>query len=336
MLAPKRAQFMNPDELRSRLLECLGGGWPDPGPLEVRPRGTVPKDGYRLESVVYSAASGLGDGIVEEIPAYLLVPDGVDGENPAPAVAVWHQHRGEWHLGKSEAAGLAGDPAQQVGVNLAREGYVVLCPDARCFEERRDPTGRLEGGDFERFEFLRYLVNGKCLAWKNILDMRRAVDFLVSRPEVRPDRIGCFGHSMGATFTWLVGPFEPRLRALAGNGCLPTYDAIHRHGLLHCYPNFVPGWRCYGDTPEIASLIAPRALFLGLGEEDEGSPIEEAREGLARIASAYAEAGVPEQFSSQVERGIGHDLSPAMWERVKTFLRTHLCDGARTSRLSRG
>ena len=34
-------------------------------------------------------------------------------------------------------------------------GYVVLCPDALCFEDRQDPDGRLKGGDFERFEFLR-------------------------------------------------------------------------------------------------------------------------------------------------------------------------------------
>lgn len=315
---------MTPDELRSRLLECLGGPWPEAGPLRPQLRETIQKDGYRIESITYEAPSGLGDGVIEAIPALLLIPDGVDAGHPSPAVAVWHQHNGEWHLGKSEPAGLAGDPSQHTGVALVKEGYVVLCPDAQCFEERQDPNGHQKGGGYERFEFLRYLVHGKCMAWKNILDMRRAVDFLVSRPEVKSDRIGCYGHSMGSTHTWLVGPFEPRLKALVGNCCLPTYAAIHGHGMLHCFPNFVPGWMPYGDTPDIAALTAPRALHLNLGENDNGSPIEEARAGVARIAAAYASAGVPEQFGSFIEPAVGHVLSPSMWEKTRDWFARHL------------
>lgn len=315
---------MNTEDLRASLLQCLGGPWPEPGPLAAKQRRSFLMDGYRIESVSYRAPGGWPDEPDDEIPALLLVPDGVDADRPAPAVAVWHQHNGEWHLGKSEPAGLAGDPAHHTGVALVNEGYVVLCPDALCFEERQDRDGRLGGGDFERFEFLRYLVNGRCLAWKNILDMRRAVDFLASRPEVIPDRIGCYGHSMGSTHSWLVGPFEPRLRAIVGNCCLPAYAAIHRKGLLHCFPNFVPGWLRFGDTPDIAALAAPNALHLNLGELDEGSPIEEAREGIGRITAAYASAGIPERFSHFIEPGVGHTLTPEMWDRTRAFFRAWL------------
>jgi len=318
------AAIMTPEELRARLLECLGGPWPEPGPLNVRHRETIAGDGFRIESLTYEAASGIPGESPDAIPALLLIPDGVDAAHPAPAVAVWHQHNGEWHLGKSEPAGLAGNPEQHTGAALAREGYVVLCPDAQCFEERQDPSGKLKGGNFERFEFLRYLLRGKCMAWKNILDMRRAVDFLVSRPEVDAGRIGCYGHSMGSTHTWLVGPFEPRLKALVGNCCLPTYAAIESHGLLHCFPNFVPGWLQYGDTPEIAALTAPRALHLNLGEEDGGSPIAEAREGIARISATYAAAGAADRFGSFVEPGIGHELSEAMWRKTKDWFARYL------------
>ena len=194
------------------------------------------KDGYRIESITYEAEPG------DAIPALLLIPDGVNASHPAPAVAVWHQHNGQWHLGKSEPAGLAGDPMQHTGVALVREGYVVLCPDALCFEERQDV--QLKGGDFERFEFLRYVVAGKCMAWKNILDMRRAIDYLCSRPEVQPQHIGCYGHSMGSTHTWLVGPWEPRLQCLVGNCCLPTYSAIHQTSLAALFSQFRPRTLC--------------------------------------------------------------------------------------------
>ena len=70
---------------------------------------------------------------------------------------------GKWHLGKTEPAGLSGDPMHHTGVALAKEGYVVLCPDALCFEERQDPDGVLSAGNYERFEFLRYVVAGKCM-----------------------------------------------------------------------------------------------------------------------------------------------------------------------------
>ena len=300
----------NSDPLRKNLLRCLGGPWPDPCDLKPQVTRTEAKDGYQLIWVSYEVEPN------DRVPAILIVPDGIDVRHPAPAVAVWHQHAGQWHLGKSEPAGLAGDPMHHTGIALAREGYVVLCPDALCFEERQDSDGMLKGGNYERFEFLRYTVAGKCMAWKNILDMRRAIDFLVSRPEVIRSKIGCYGHSMGSTHTWLVGPWEPRLKCLVGNCCLPTYAAIQRTKLLHCFPNFVPGFHAFGDTPDIVGLIAPRRLHLNLGTQDRGSPIQEALAGIETIEAAYKAAGVSEKFTHFVE-DTGHVLSDAMWKEAK-------------------
>lgn len=305
-------------DFRERLLAGLGGEWPKPCPLNVRHRETIRKEGYRIESLYYDAEPN------DPVPAMLLVPDGVNANNPAPAVAVWHQHNGQWNKGKSEPAGLGFNPMHHTGAALAREGYVVLCPDALCFEERQDPTGKLKNGDFERFEFLRYVVAGKCMAWKNILDMRRAIDFLVSRPEVQAEKIGCYGHSMGSTHTWMVGPWEPRLKCLVGNCCLPTYAAIHREHMLHCFPNFVPGIFPDGDTPDIAALIAPRPLLLNFGEKDSGSPIAFVREGIKTIANAYASMHAEKNFSAVVEEAVGHVLSETMWQRTKDWFAKHL------------
>lgn len=301
---------------RDHLLRCLGGPWPEPCPLEPRLLGTTSADGYRIERIDYQVEPG------DRVPALVLVPERASPERPAAAVCVWHQHNGQWHLGKSEPAGLAGDPAQHVGVRLAREGYVVLCPDALCFEERQDAV--LKNGDFERFEFLRLTVAGTCMAWKNILDMRRAVDYLCGRPDVRADKIGCFGHSMGSTHTWLVGPWDERLACLVGNCCLPTYAAIERTKILHCFPNFIPGLSAHGDTPDIAALIAPRPLLLSFGETDAGSPIAEVRRGIDTIAAAYRDAGAADRFASFIEPGVGHALTPAMWERTSAWFGRYL------------
>ncbi len=138
------------------------------------------------------------------MPAFLLVPFSATAECPAPAITLCHQHAGQYDIGKSEPAGLAGDPMHHTGVALARQGFVVLCPDSLCFEERQSPrkvqdhyaaiaiadavapgtelkdegglkTGGLKAGDLERFEFLRYVVDGKSLAWKSVLDFKRSV-----------------------------------------------------------------------------------------------------------------------------------------------------------------
>ncbi len=305
-------------DFRDRLLQGLGGTWPEGCPLNVRVRETQQHEGYTLVSVYYDAEPS------DAVPANLLIPTGVSAAKPAPAIAVWHQHNGQWQLGKSEPSGQAGNPMHHTGVALAKQGYVVVCPDALCFGERRDPTKKLDGGNYERFEFLRYVVAGKCLAWKHILDMRRAIDFLVSRPEVNAEKIGCYGHSMGSTHTWMVGPWEPRLKCLVGNCCLPTYKAIHREHMLHCFPNFVPGIFQYGDTPDIAALIAPRPLHLNLGETDGGSPIDEARRGIEVIANAYSSMHAEKNFSSFIETGVGHVLSDEMWKRALACFDRHL------------
>jgi len=307
-------------DFQEKLLECLGGPWPEPCELRPKLRETIQRDGYRVESLTYEAEPG------DAIPALLLIPDGVSAAQPAPAVALWHQHAGAYHLGKSEPAGLAGDPMHHTGVALVKEGYVVLCPDALCFEERQDK--QLQGGNFERFEFLRYVVAGRCMAWKNILDMRRAIDYLLTRPEVDAQRIGCYGHSMGSTHTWLIGPWEPRIKCLVGNCCLPTYAAIHRTKILHCFPNFIPGLAQYGDTPDIAALIAPRPLHLNFGENDDGSPIREVREAMPAIRRVYESMHAEDKFTYFIEPDVGHVLSEAMWQRTRDHFAKYLKEPA--------
>jgi dienelactone hydrolase len=314
----KEQEALGPEAFKAKLLECLGGPWPEPCDLQPRLIREERKDGYRLQWVDYAVEPE------DRVPAILLIPDGVNATNPAAAIAIWHQHAGQWHLGKTEPAGLSGDPMHHTGVALVKLGYVVLCPDALCFEERQDPSGQLKAGNYERFEFLRQVVDGRCMAWKNILDMRRAIDYLASRAEVNAERLGCYGHSMGSTHTWLVGPWEPRLKCLVGNCCLPTYGAIHRTKILHCFPNFIPGIHQYGDTPDIAALIAPRALHLNLGETDGGSPIEEARAGCEKIAAAYAAANAADRFTYFIEPDTGHVLSNAMWQRTRDTFAKYL------------
>jgi hypothetical protein len=97
-------------------------------PVAVDVHHEIQQPGYRRLSITYPAHEG------DLIYAFLLIPD---GSGPFPGLLVHHQHNSERHLGKGEVCGLAGDPLQAFGAELARRGFVVLAPDSICFEDRR-------------------------------------------------------------------------------------------------------------------------------------------------------------------------------------------------------
>jgi len=94
--------------------------------------------------------------------------------------------------------------------------------------------------------------------------------------------------------------------------------------MLHCFPNFIPGIFTYGDTPDIAALIAPRALLLNFGENDRGSPIDEVRAGIEIIQRAYDSMHASDNFEAFIELQTGHVLSPAMWDKTKNWFAKNL------------
>ena len=114
------------------------------------------RDGYVEQAVSYAGDEG-------DVPALLLVP-----EHPCGAgVVALHQHNSQWHLGKSEVAGLAGEPLQAFGPALARAGIVVLGPDAVGFEDRRHSGPGIDERDddwLQYFNEMAYrLVSGRLL-----------------------------------------------------------------------------------------------------------------------------------------------------------------------------
>src|SRR3954453_1243935 len=104
-------------DLRARLAALVRFAVPDEAPaVEVLER--RPCHGYAEERIAFSGSEG-------DVPAFRLVPV---GDGPFPGVAAFHQHASEWHWGKSEVVGRAGNPLQAFGPALARRGVVVLAP----------------------------------------------------------------------------------------------------------------------------------------------------------------------------------------------------------------
>ena len=63
---------------------------------------------------------------------------------------------------------------------------------------------------------------------------------------------------------------------------------------------------------------------MNFGETDTGSPIDEVRAGVKRIAYAYESMHAETKFSYFIEQDTGHVLSDKMWNRTREWFEKHL------------
>jgi dienelactone hydrolase len=266
------------DGFRKTLVRLLGRT-PAHAALQPKILERVPLAGGFREKVSYSVEPG------QRVGAYLFVPA---REAPQPAVLCIHQHNREFHLGKSEPAGLSGNPEQFYALELAKRGYVVLAPDAICFEERQHPS--LRGADYERFEAMRRLTEGSCLQAKMLWDLQRGLDYLISRHEVDGRRIGCLGHSLGGQETLFLSAMDRRIAVGVSSCGFSSYRAIFDAAVLHNFAAYVPGLLRYGDLDRVLALVAPRPFLALTGSGDPLFPLEGVQAAVQGARRAYGKA----------------------------------------------
>src|SRR5262249_49337967 len=112
------------------------------------------------------------------------------------------------------------------------------------------------------------------------------LDYLASQPDVDPDRLGCVGLSLGGRMTMMSAAFDSRIKIAVMAGSLNCLQerAIAR-SIGGCQT--IPGLLNYGDTPEIAGLIAPRTILWTVGDRDQLIDKAWADVALERIRRAY-------------------------------------------------
>jgi dienelactone hydrolase len=288
---------MEAGSLRPSVLTLLG---PFPKRVPLRPTvgATIDEGVYARARVTYMVEPG------ERVPAWLLTPRGAAPPGGWPALLAVHQHAGQYDLGKAEPAGLAGDPMYGYGLELCRRGYVVLCPDLLCFEERRPArvtrsTRRmLEGAENERFEFTKRLLIGSCLQTKYLHDLTCAVDLLMSLPSVNRERLGVIGHSLGGLQALWLAWYDARITTAVSSCGFGLLRTLVRDGINHGFATYVPGLLNVCDLDMVAAGVAPRAFLLTAGDSDHLFPIDGVRAVVAAARRQYAEAGAPERFEA--------------------------------------
>ncbi|HRJ71418.1 MAG TPA: acetylxylan esterase [Terrimicrobiaceae bacterium] len=266
-------------------------------------------------TVEYSASCG------SRVRALLLLPRKFDC--PVPGIIASHQHAGQYHLGKSETAGLAGDPAMAYGAELCARGYVVLCPDHLGFEDRRERPlpGRkaMDPRTYEQFLSGDAILRGGSLAATYLFDLQQAVDVLQSFACVDARRIGVIGHSLGGqTALWLTAA-DRRIRAGFSSCGFSTMESIQGGHFPHNCAAYVPGLLQVGDIDDVAASIAPRALGMSHGQHDVGFPMT----GVRRIHRRCREVFPDGKLLAVVFRG-GHGFPAAIRMTSYRFLDAQL------------
>lgn len=248
---------------------------------------------------------------MEYVPAYFTRPH---ADEPCPVVVYHHAHGGDYALGKDEfLVGRSGLQAPPYAVALAQIGIAGLCIDAWNFGERR---GRTESELFKEL-----LWRGHVLWGVMVYDTLRATDYVLSRSDVRTDRLATLGMSMGSTMAWWHAALDERVRVCIDLCCLTDFQAlIETRGLDgHNLYYYVPGLLKHFSTADINALICPRAHLSLAGVYDRLTPPA----GLDRVDAAlqqvYADAGVPERWQL-LRFASGHFETWDMRRRVLRFL----------------
>ncbi|MCE1196794.1 dienelactone hydrolase family protein, partial [bacterium] len=252
----------------------------------------------------------------EPVPAYFLSPKG--GTEKGPAILYCHSHGGNYRRGKDEVLyGAEYLQAEPYGKALAAAGFSVLCCDAWCFGDRRAKT--------ESETYKRLLWRGEVLWGKMVWDALRAVDYLASRPEVNPARIGALGMSMGGTLSWWTAALDPRIAACVDLCAMTDYHTLDRLGShdRHGVYYYVPGLLKEFSTADIVSLIAPRWHLSLNGSADALTPKEGFAEIEPKVGAAYEAAGFPERWLLRAAPG-AHFETAAMRAQALAFLKDRL------------
>lgn len=304
------------DEVRSRIktaaeledrnrfvrekITAMLGGFPRRNPLNPVVSRSLERDGYRIENVMFQSRPNFW------VTGNLYIPTSGSGPFPGIISPCGHYEEARMYPGY-----------QFLYMGLVRNGFVVLAYDPIGQGERRyywNPhTHKSEIGGPVTWEHdmpghLLLLV-GENLTQYRIWDGMRAIDYLLTRPEVDGSRIGCTGHSGGGTLTLFISALDERVRCAA----------MHEGGTRHRWPfvlrpetsigtgdveqHFFPA-AIYGiDLPDVHVAIAPRPLLSTI--ENYSTEFNEV---ARQIQERYRLLGAPDRFAT-VEANDPHALT---------------------------
>ena len=322
------------DQARAKALEIVAQPDTDEAP-EVEVTGRAVVEGVEVERLRWQLSFG------PPTEGVFLKPQGAKG--PLPGVVALHDHGGLKYFGWRKIAddGRPVHPSlrrhrdedyggRAWANELARRGYAVLCHDCFPFASRRVLVAQVPehlrwGGAKdvsqaeEPAEVIAYnqwaaqhenIVSKSLYAagttWPGLctFDDRRAVDVLLARPEVDPERIGCGGLSGGGLRTVFLGGLDLRVSCAICVGMMTTWrDLILQKCGNHTWMMWAPGMPRYLDYPEVLGLRVPQPTMVLNNNQDSLFTLSEMHRADDILRAVYDKAGASDRYDCRFYPG---------------------------------
>ncbi len=298
--------------VRAKILELIGGLPDYSGPLNTKVTGQIDGPRYVIEKVVF-----------ESLPKVFVTANVYRPKEPGryPGVLM---PLGHWDEGKPAV--------QEIAANLAMKGFVALAFDPLGQGERQqayDPRLRasLAGGSVDQHLMAggQSVLMGASFARYRIWDAKRALDYLVSRPDVDSARIGCTGCSGGGTLTTYISALDPRIKVAAPSCYMNTFRLLFA-GQTGDSEQTIPGFVAAGlDLADYIELFAPKP-YLIVSTVGDFFPIDGARHAYQEARTWYQIYGAEDKVEWAIGPG-GHGTPVEVRERIYEWMIRWLKDG---------
>lgn len=287
------------------------GDFPERTPLEARVVGRHQRDGYSVERVLYQSRPG------HYVTALLYLPK---GPPPYPGVLIACGHT---------PSGKSSEMYQRAGVLLAKAGMAALCYDPIGQGERHqilDPENRprFENGIEHMLVAVSSIPLGLSAATYRIWDGMRGIDYLTSREEIDPDRIGLTGNSGGGLVTTLLMALDERVAC-----AVPSCYITHVKEMLHTQGPGDSEQQVYGEIAQglghadYLMIRAPKPTLICAATRDDMFDISGSWRSLREAKRFYGRLGYPERVDL-VEADMVHGFFRPLREGMARWMRRWL------------
>lgn len=303
---PARADFWpeRRQQVESKFRAALGlGRLPERTPLNARVLRTHDLGDCVLENVIFYSRPET------PVTANIYRPKTVTQERLPAVLSVL----GHW-LGDGKAA----QQNQILARKLAQLGFLVMTYDAIGHGERN------HSGNTHHHAGYSLLPLGETIAGWMVWDSMRAADYLQSRPDVDPKRIGIAGNSGGGLNTLFTSAVDPRFRTAVVAGYVFEFQSWMKYGGSHCTCVYLPGLYRSMEWFEIAGLTAPRPLLMLQGTRDNIFPITSAWRAGRATEALYSTLGHPSKARIDFLADQPHGLTEPFREAIYGWMRLHL------------
>src|SRR5438093_3315351 len=296
--------------LRGELLYMLGlDPFPERTPLKPQVTGTLTRPDYRIDKLVFQSLPGL------YVTANLYLP--ASGSGPLPAILYVCGHAPHPLGAKSYY--------QDRAAWFASHGYVCLILDTLEFGE----VAGIHHGIHD-LNIWNWLSLGYTPAGVEVWNAMRAIDYLETRPEVDPRRIGMTGVSGGGATTWFTTAVDERVAVAVPGLSTYTFASQAAHWVAAGQCDCIYFHNTYlRDFPIVGALIAPRPLLFFSGRRDPDFPPDGYHAVYGKVKSVYdLYAGGSSPQIREVDDDVGHSDPPRFRRETREWMNRWLRNDA--------